>query len=98
MVINNLQKIKSEEKESADQKFTNFDAELAIIGCLLWDNRSYEKIADFLTEDHFENINNKKIFKTIKLLLDKNLLVTPITLQNYLENDIEDPIDVDVEE
>ena len=93
MVINNLQTIKSEEKESTDQKFTNFDAELAIIGCLLWDNRSYEKIADFLPEDHFENINNKKIFKTIKLLLDKNLLVTPITLQNYLENDIEDPID-----
>ena len=40
-------------------KLTNVDAEIAVIGCLLWDNRSYEKIADFLTEDHFTDLNNK---------------------------------------
>ena len=27
---------------------SNIDAEIAIIGCLLWDNRNYEKIADFI--------------------------------------------------
>ena len=36
-------------------KLTNIDAEIAIIGCLLWDNRSYEKIADFLNEEHFSD-------------------------------------------
>ena len=30
--------------------------------------------------------NNKIIFKTIKNLLDKNILVSPITLKNHLEN------------
>jgi len=68
-------------------KFENFDAEIAVIGCLLWDNRSYEKIADFLTENHFTDLNNKSIFSTIKKLLDKNILVTPITLKNYLDDD-----------
>ena len=61
-------------------KFTNFDAEIAVIGCLLWDNRTYEKIADFLIEDHFTDLNNRKIFQVIKRLLDQNILVTPITL------------------
>lgn len=84
MSLNNLQTIKSENNQILLEKFQNFDAEVAIIGCLLWDNRSYEKIADFLTEDHFANLNNKLIFSTIKKLLEKNILVTPITLKNYL--------------
>ena len=87
MALNNLQTLDKEEQDKLE-KFENFDAELAVIGCLLWDNRSYEKIADFLTEDHFTDPNNKRIFTTIKILLDKNILVTPITLKNYLdEND-----------
>ena len=70
-------------------KLTNFEAEIAVIGCLLWDNKSYEKIADFLNEEHFADHHNKKIFKTIKKLLDQNILVTPITLKNYLEENSE---------
>ena len=77
--------IKKENNEDAISQFTNFDAEIAVIGCLLWDNRTYEKIADFLIEDHFIDLNNRKIFQVIKRLLDQNILVTPITLKNYLE-------------
>ena len=82
----------SEEKGSYSEKFSNVEAELALIGCLLWDNRNYEKIADFLNEEHFVDVNNKLIFKTIKNLLDKNILVSPITLKNYL-TDSENNID-----
>ncbi len=74
-------------------KLTNFDAEIAVIGCLLWDNRSYEKISDFLDEQHFSNENNKNIYKVIKRLLDQNILVTPITLKNHLENNKENELD-----
>ena len=34
--------------DSANTSSPTFDAEIAVIGCLLWDNRTYEKIADFL--------------------------------------------------
>ena len=85
MVINNLRSLEEDKDREIDKRFENFDAEIAIIGCLLWDNRSYEKIADFLTDDHFTDLNNKHIFTTIKKLLDKNILVTPITLKNYLD-------------
>ena len=88
MVLNNLQKKSEIKDDEILEKFENFDAEIAVIGCLLWDNRSYEKIADFLTPEHFTDQNNKNIFSTIKQLLDKNILVSPITLKNYLnEND-----------
>ena len=93
MALNNLQSITDEENPEITEKFQNFDAEIAVIGCLLWDNKSYEKIADFLTEDHFIDINNKNIFKTIKKLLDKNILVTPITLKNYLEENDKNTLD-----
>jgi len=91
--LNNLQSVQNKENKEVSEKFQNFDAEIAIIGCLLWDNKSYEKIADFLTEDHFIDLNNKNIFKTIKRLLDKNILVTPITLKNYLEENDKDSFD-----
>ena len=67
--------------------FSNTEAELALIGCILWDNRNYEKVSDFLNESHFVDETNKIIFATIKNLLDKNILVSPITLKNYLPED-----------
>ena len=92
MVSNNLKSINDNDNE-INQKFENFDAEIAIIGCLLWDNKSYEKVADFLTEDHFIDLNNKNIFQKIKRLLDKNILVTPITLKNHLEENDDTSLD-----
>ena len=84
MTLNKIVEI--DDYDSKLNKFQNIEAEIAIIGCLLWDNRNFDKIADFLHEDHFTDNNNKLIFKTIKNLLNKNILVSPITLKNYLEN------------
>ena len=82
MALNKLDKLVDLENFSNnfDNKFQNIEAEMAVIGCLLWDNRNYEKIADLLLEEHFTNKNNKIIFKTIKNLLEKNILVSPITI------------------
>ena len=66
------------------ETFSNIEAEIALIGCLLWDNRNYEKISDFLSETHFVDSSHQIIYKKIKELLDKNILVSPITLKNYL--------------
>ncbi len=77
---------KDKDNESIDN-FSNIEAEIALIGCILWDNKSYEKVSDYLDENHFVDNNNKVIFKTIRTLLDKNILVSPITLKNYLPDD-----------
>ena len=73
--------------EQINQNFSNLDAEVALIGCLLWDNRNFEKISDFLEEIHFVDENHQLIFKKIKELLNKNVLVSPITLKNYLSDE-----------
>ncbi len=78
---------KKNEINNNDDIFSNTEAELALIGCILWDNRNYEKVSDFLNENHFVDETNKIIFSTIKNLLDKNILVSPITLKNYLPED-----------
>ena len=70
MAINNLHSVAEKDNQNILDKFENFDAEIAVIGCLLWDNRSYEKIADFLYEEHFSDLNNRNIYATIKKLLD----------------------------
>ena len=77
----------NQNKLNEDINFSNTEAELALIGCILWDNRNYEKVSDFLNENHFVDETNKIIFLTIKNLLDKNILVSPITLKNYLPDD-----------
>ena len=79
----------NQNKQNEYNNFSNTDAELALIGCILWDNRNYEKVSDFLNENHFVDETNKIIFTTIKNLLDKNILVSPITLKNYLPDDNE---------
>ena len=89
-----LHKNQTSSLNTIHDKLTNFDAEIAVIGCFLWDNKSYEKVADFLNEDHFVDINNKKIFRVIKDLLDQNILVTPITLKNYLEENDDKNFDI----
>ncbi len=76
--------------QNTDNNFSNTDAELALIGCILWDNKNYEKVSDFLNENHFVDETNKIIFSTIKNLLDKNIHVSPITLKNYLPDDNDD--------
>ncbi len=73
--------------DDEDNIFSNTEAELALIGCILWDNRNYEKVSDFINENQFVDETNKVIFSTIKNLLEKNILVSPITLKNYLPED-----------
>ena len=36
--------------------FTNVEAEQALIGSILWDNKNYEKVADFLEDKHFLSV------------------------------------------
>jgi len=83
-----IELINSNQSSSVEySNFSNTDAELALIGCILWDNKNYEKVSEFLNESHFVDEANKVIYSTIKNLLDKNILVSPITLKNYLPED-----------
>ena len=54
-------------KDKSIEAFSNIEAEIALIGCILWDNRNYEKVSDFLNENHFVEHSHQIIFKQATL-------------------------------
>jgi len=57
----------------------NHEAEQAILGALLYNNLLYEKV-NFLKREHFFNPIHREIFSVIENMIQKGLLVTPITI------------------
>ncbi|AKH42761.1 replicative DNA helicase [Altererythrobacter atlanticus] len=66
---------------------TNLEAEAAFLGAVLIDNRLLEELAVPLRPDHFFAPIHARIFERITVQLDKQMVVTPVTLKPYFEGD-----------
>ncbi|HZG46102.1 MAG TPA: replicative DNA helicase [Allosphingosinicella sp.] len=67
----------------------NVEAEAALLGALMIDNRLIEDIQLKLRADHFFEPLHGRIFEQIRRLVDKNMLATPVTLRPVFEADEE---------
>jgi replicative DNA helicase len=67
----------------------NVEAEAALLGALMIDNRIIEDIQLKLRADHFFEPLHGRIFEQIRRLVDKNMLATPVTLRPVFEADEE---------
>jgi replicative DNA helicase len=65
----------------------NYEAERALLGAILMNNRSLERVSDFLYPEHFADPVNGQIFQACGKLIDQGNQANPITLKTYLEND-----------
>ncbi|WEK45795.1 MAG: replicative DNA helicase [Candidatus Andeanibacterium colombiense] len=65
----------------------NIEAEAAFIGAVLIDNKVMEEMATPLRPEHFFEPVHQRIFERIVILLDRNAVVTPVTLKPYFEAD-----------
>ena len=65
----------------------NYEAEMALLGALLANNRAFDRVADFLQADHFADARHGRIFGAIRTLVDKGQVADPITLRNLFESD-----------
>ena len=65
----------------------NIEAEQGLLGALLVDNRSVEKIGDLVKPPHFFMPVHQRIFETILTLIDRGQNASPVTLKNYFEKD-----------
>ena len=61
----------------------NIEAEQALLGALLANNRAYEKIADILKAEYFADSTHQKIYAVIAKLLASNHTADVITLRDY---------------
>ncbi|MCB1784044.1 MAG: replicative DNA helicase [Alphaproteobacteria bacterium] len=67
----------------------NLEAEQGLLGALLIDNRSYERIGDFLKPDHFFSPVHQRIYTAVTQLVDRGQNASPVTLKGYFEKDEE---------
>lgn len=63
----------------------NIEAEQALIGAILANNKAYEKVSDFLKAKHFADSTHAKIFDEMSKLITRGHTADVITLKNYLE-------------
>ncbi|NHO32429.1 replicative DNA helicase [Acetobacter fallax] len=64
----------------------NVDAEQALLGALLTNNRAYDRVSDFLTGAHFANQINGAIYDAIAKRIEGGQLADPVTLRATLEH------------
>jgi len=63
----------------------NVEAEMALLGAILVNNRAYERVSDFLRPEHFVLAEHRLIFEAIVRLIERTQLADPITLKAYFE-------------
>ena len=65
----------------------NLEAEAAFLGAVLIDNRVLEELTVPIRPEHFFEPLHARIMERITILLDKQMVVTPVTLKPYFESD-----------
>ena len=69
----------------------NIDAEQALLGAILVNNESLDRVAGFLATEHFYDPLHGQIFEIASKLIQAGKQATPITLRTFFEN--AEPID-----
>ena len=75
------------EQIKAEQLPKNIEAEQALLGALLANNKAFEKISEFLRPEHFADPVHAKVFDIISKLITRGHVADTITLKNYFEQD-----------
>jgi replicative DNA helicase len=65
----------------------NVEAERALLGAILFNNRTFDRVAEFLEADHFGDEANARIYDAIKSLIDQGRQANQITLKTFAEAD-----------
>ncbi|PZU61082.1 MAG: replicative DNA helicase [Sphingobium sp.] len=65
----------------------NVEAEAALLGALMIDNRIAEDVQMKLRAEHFYEPLHGRIYEAIMKLLDRNMIANPVTLKPMVEND-----------
>ena len=65
----------------------NLEAEQALLGALLANNKAYEKVSEFLRPYHFADSIHAKVFEVIAKLIQRGHVADVITLKNYFEQE-----------
>src|SRR5512147_2273485 len=65
----------------------NVDAEMALLGAILVNNRAFERVSDFLRAEHFVLAEHTRVFEACSRLLERGQVADPVTLKAWFEQD-----------
>jgi len=65
----------------------NFEAEMALLGALLFNNKAFERVAEFLRPEHFADPRHARIFEACGKLIERGATANAVTLKSYFEQD-----------
>lgn len=65
----------------------NYEAERALLGAILMNNRAFERVSEFLIDQHFADPVNGRIYQSCAKLIEQGQQANPVTLKTYLERD-----------
>jgi replicative DNA helicase len=65
----------------------SLEAEQALLGALLHNNLTFEKVAEFLRPEHFSDPSHARIYTAISHLIGRGHIADPITLKEYFDRD-----------
>ncbi|EDP61820.1 GTP-binding protein EngA [alpha proteobacterium BAL199] len=65
----------------------NLEAEQALLGAVLINNRAYERVSEFLRADYFADPVNGRIYEACGRLIDRGQMATPVTLKGLFDQD-----------
>jgi replicative DNA helicase len=71
----------------------SYEAEQAVLGAILMNNRTYDRVSEFLRPEHFSNEAHSRIYEISARLIDGGKIATPVTLSQFLDDD---PFSADV--
>jgi replicative DNA helicase len=67
----------------------NFEAEMALLGAILVNNRAHERVSEFLLPEHFADPAHASVFRACAHLIERGQIADPVTLKNYFKDDAE---------
>ena len=65
----------------------NIEAEQALLGAILVNNRAFEKVSDFLEHGHFFDPVHARIYEACARLIERGQMANPVTLKNIFDQD-----------
>ncbi len=65
----------------------NEEAEQGLLGSLLIDNRSHERVCEIVRPEHFFVPAHQRIFEAIEKLVERGQTASPVTLKNHFDQD-----------
>ena len=65
----------------------NYEAEQALLGAILANNRAYERVSDFVQPEHFADPVHGRIYDACGRIIERGQIANAVTLKNLFEGD-----------